>query len=143
MLGAVSLLFAGLSGATLGLTHVEAAAPHRLPWRAASPVEAVGFRPLVASHRVAGVPGRHAAKPQRHPWFRGVVPFIEREARRERLEEPRQEPPAFRMRPAARDPQRPRSFSSTWLTRCEARFATFDAQSGTYLGEDGTRHRCR
>ena len=34
-------------------------------------------------------------------------------------------------------------YTAEWVARCQARYRSFDASTGTYLGYDGQRHYCR
>ena len=54
-------------------------------------------------------------------------------------------PPAnrFTMVLNARDPLVVHSYFSSWVARCEIAHLSFDSHSGTFLGEDGKRHRCK
>lgn len=44
---------------------------------------------------------------------------------------------------AAKDAEQKRNARQDWIARCSARFRTFDARTGTYVGNDGRLYRCR
>ncbi len=93
-----------------------------------------------ARRPVAGV-GKHGRK-GRHGARRRVVPILVERDRDDRR--PRASPPntTVILVVDARDPLSLHRYAWGWVSRCEARYSTFDARSGTFVDPDGTRRRC-
>jgi hypothetical protein len=86
---------------------------------------------------------RHHAHHRHHGHhLRRLIPAL---ADHETATPPLASPPPmvhFKMVISARDPSLGHTYYSSWVTRCEASYRSFDPHSGTFRGEDGRRHRC-
>ena len=86
--------------------------------------------------------GKHKHGEHGHHWKKKGLAYLQTDPSHDPLP-PRPPQITFELAFAKSDVIGGRAYRSSWMERCEAKFASFDAQSGTYVAADGTVKRCR